>query len=119
VLLVDDDPSIGRVVGRMLRGLYELSTVTTGRDALERLARESFDAILCDLMMPEVSGMDVYREAVGRDPAVAARFVFVTGGAFTPVAAEFLQSISNPRVEKPFARATLLGAIQLVTRPGP
>ena len=61
-----------------------------------------FDVIFSDLMMPQMTGMDFYRELTRVSPSDAARIVFVTGGAFTPVATQFLEQVSNERIEKPF-----------------
>ena len=63
----------------------------------------SFDLILCDLMMPGVTGMDVHHWLVARDPTLAARLVFITGGAFGPAAAEYLSGAGNLKLEKPFS----------------
>ena len=64
-------------------------------------AGERFDVILCDLMMPEMTGMDLYAELGKLAGDQADRLVFVTGGAFTPRAREFLERVPNARVEKP------------------
>lgn len=115
LLLVDDDAAIGRVVSRMLRDKFDVTVFTAAREALERIAAgERYDAILCDLMMPEVTGMDLYERVVGLDLPSADRIVFLTGGAFTRRAEEFLRSVKNPRLEKPFDRAMLLAALAIV-----
>jgi two-component system cell cycle sensor histidine kinase/response regulator CckA len=62
--------------------------------------------------------MDVYEAVLARAPAVAGRFVFLTGGAFTPRAREFLETVSNPKLEKPVARAELLAAVSTMARLG-
>ena len=68
-----------------------------GRDALDRLLSEQpYDVVLCDLMMPEMTGMDLHEEVVRRLPEMAPRMAFLTGGAFTPRAREFLGRIQNP-----------------------
>ena len=60
-----------------------------------------FDLILCDLMMPEMTGMDFYAALASRSESLARRVVFMTGGAFTPTAREFLDRVDNPRLDKP------------------
>lgn len=103
VLVVDDEPLVGRSIRRALRE-HEVSVVSSGRDAIDALMSDpdAFDVILCDLMMPEVTGMDVFEEVQARVPELARRFVFMTGGAFTPRARQFLEEMANDFVEKPF-----------------
>jgi PAS domain S-box-containing protein len=101
VLIVDDEPMI---LGALRRALidYEVVCVGDGRQALEQLrAGERFDVILCDLMMPELTGMDLYTELASIPTADPDRIIFVTGGAFTARAREFLDRVPNARVEKP------------------
>jgi CheY-like chemotaxis protein len=63
---------------------------------------ERFDVILCDLMMPQVTGMDLHGLINELDPKQAGRMVFMTGAAFTPAARRFLDEVPNSRIEKPF-----------------
>ena len=87
---------------RSLSAEYHVTCVGDGRKALERLrAGERYALILCDLMMPEMTGMDLFAELEKVAPDQASRMVFVSGGAFTPRAREFLERIPNARVEKP------------------
>jgi CheY-like chemotaxis protein len=66
------------------------------------MAERAYDVILCDLIMPEMTGMDVYRAALQRTTPMHDRIVFMTGGAFTQRARDFLESVPNLRIEKPF-----------------
>ncbi|HEX3771081.1 MAG TPA: response regulator [Polyangiaceae bacterium] len=119
VLVVDDEPAVGRAMQRSLGGHLDVTTATSAQEALGLLnSGETYDVILSDLMMPEITGMDFYAELVRRDPARARQVVFMTGGAFTAKAREFLNSVSNPRVEKPVEVANLLAIVAgLVQRP--
>ncbi len=102
VLIVDDDRAVAVALGRVLRD-HDVTIVTTAREALDLLvADKPFDLVLSDLMMPEMSGMELYDEVARRAPHVAERMVFVTGGAFTPAANAFLDRVPNLRLEKPF-----------------
>src|SRR5262249_28785826 len=87
VLVIDDQVAIGNSLCLLLQHEADVVFETRARAALARLvAGERYDAILCDLMMPEMNGMD-FHSAVLRDvPDLAKRIVFVTGGAFTPTA---------------------------------
>ena len=102
ILIIDDEPMILSALRRAIGAEYRVTCVSDGRDALARLKRgERFDVILCDLMMPELTGMDLHDELAKAAPDVVERMIFVTGGAFTPRAREFLDRIPNARVEKP------------------
>lgn len=103
VLVVDDEPSIGTVLERFLRDDNDVAVVSSARKALELFAQgERFDVILCDMMMPEQTGADLYDVLARAHPDQAERMVFLTGGAFAPRAREFLDRVPNLRVDKPF-----------------
>ncbi|WP_236604489.1 response regulator [Sandaracinus amylolyticus] len=103
LLIVDDEPHLARTLQILLGDEHDVDVVTSGSAARERLERDaSFDAILCDLAMRDVSGMDLHDWLVGTLPDVAARMIFMTGGAYTAEARAFLDRVPNPRVEKPF-----------------
>ncbi len=103
VLLVDDDALIGKVVIRSLAGGPEVVALVDGREALGRLVNgERFDVILCDLMMPDFSGMEFHAALQQARPDLADQVIFVTGGAFTPRARDFLASVRNECLKKPF-----------------
>jgi PAS domain S-box-containing protein len=102
LLIIDDEQMILGALRRSLGGEYNVTCASDGRRALERLrAGDRYDLILCDLMMPEMTGMDVFAEMEKLAPDQAERMVFVTGGAFTTRAREFLERVPNARVEKP------------------
>ena len=102
VLVVDDEPAVGAVLRRVLRD-HEVTVVTTGAQALDLLAGgKHYDIILSDVMMPEMTGMELYDELVRRFPDAAKRVVFVSGGTFTPSATAFFERVTNERLEKPF-----------------
>jgi CheY-like chemotaxis protein len=113
VLVIDDEPMITRI---LQKGLARHDVVVAGqaRDALARIERgEAFDVILCDLMMPDVSGIDVHEHLMQTHPEIATRIVFMTGGAFTSKAKQFLATVPNERIDKPFSLAQIK---QLVDR---
>ncbi|MBW2545998.1 MAG: response regulator [Deltaproteobacteria bacterium] len=102
VIVVDDEPLVGRSIRRALRG-HEVEVFTSGQEAIARLCSGApFDVVFCDLMMPQVSGMEVFRRVCEQCPDVASRFVFMTGGAFTQPAREFLERTPVLCLEKPF-----------------
>ena len=121
ILAIDDEPIVGTALKRVLGKDNEVITETSARRALDRIrAGEHFDLILCDLMMPDVTGVDFYNELKEFAPERAADVVFMTGGAFTPKARTFLETVTNERLEKPFDMATLKTLVQdhLLTHPG-
>jgi signal transduction histidine kinase/CheY-like chemotaxis protein len=102
VLVVDDDPLVARALSRILRQ-HQVALATSGREALAWLeSHPQVDVIFCDLMMPEMTGMELHRVLQERLPSLAVRVVFMTGGAFTPEASGFLEHVLNERIDKPF-----------------
>jgi PAS domain S-box-containing protein len=102
VLVIDDEAMVGAAVARILRD-QEVIVATMASDGLARLvAGERFDVILCDVMMPQMTGMDLHAEVSRTSPDLLDHIVFMTGGAFTPVARAFLDRVPNVRVDKPF-----------------
>jgi CheY-like chemotaxis protein len=103
VLIVDDEPNVRASVRRMLRKEHDVVEASSGLEAQKIVAETtSFDVILCDLMMPELSGMEFHEWLVRAHPALAQRVVFITGGVFTPRARTYLAEVDNLRMEKPF-----------------
>jgi CheY-like chemotaxis protein len=103
VLVIDDEPMVARSLGRVLEPDHDVTIVLDAGDAHRRvLAGERFDVILCDLMMPQMTGMDLHAELLRAVPEQAAQMVFLTGGAFTPRARAFLDGVPNQRLPKPF-----------------
>jgi signal transduction histidine kinase len=103
VLAVDDDLQLLRTIERVLGRDHDVVSVGGGREALDRLSgAESYDAILCDLMMPDMTGMDLHDALVKIAPEKAELMIFLTGGTFTAEAQSFLERVPNPRLSKPF-----------------
>jgi signal transduction histidine kinase len=112
VLVVDDEVTIASAIRAMLSIAHDVTIETSGAPVLERIrGGERYDVILCDLMMPDVSGMDLYEALAQEAPQQARRMVFITGGAFTYRAQTFLDQVQNPRIDKPFTSRQLLDAI--------
>lgn len=112
VLVVDDEPGIRQLVARLLRDLHDVELAGSGEEAKALLERDpAFDAILCDLMMPRMSGLELHAWMRAEAPELAPRVIFMTGGTFTPGAAEYLGGITNRQLDKPFERRTLTRAV--------
>lgn len=113
VLIIDDDPLVASSLRRLLAS-RDVHVADSGRRGIEMLREnDKFEVVLCDLMMPEVSGMDVYETMVEERPDLAERFIFMTGGAFTERARAFLERVTNPKLEKPFDGKTLRMLVSL------
>ena len=94
---------LGQTLRFAFQDKHDVEVASSGREALDLLARDSdFDLVLCDLMMPDVSGEHVYRAVTEQAPGLLPRFVFMTGGAFTERAQEFLAHFAGRQLEKPF-----------------
>jgi signal transduction histidine kinase len=109
ILVVDDEPIVCFSLERLLSKEGEVIAVTSARQALAAIAAGArFDVILCDLMLPEMDGPALYDALRNIAPMQAERMVFVTGGVFTARARDFLASVQNPRLGKPFDIDSLL-----------
>jgi PAS domain S-box-containing protein len=113
VLIVDDEPNVLRAVEALLLDQHDVVAVEDARAALTVILRgDHFDVVLCDVVMPGFNGMDLYERVAQFDAALAGRFVFVTGGAFTPRTTTFLAAVPNARIEKPFDPPLLRALLQ-------
>jgi CheY-like chemotaxis protein len=103
VLVIDDEESLAHAMRRYLSQDHDVEAVTTARAALDLVAQGMrFDVILCDLMMPQITGIEVHESIRAVDPKQAEKIVFVTGGPFTETARAFFEKTPNHRIEKPF-----------------
>ena len=112
VLVIDDEPLIASSLRRALSDEHDITLASSGVRALE-LYRQGhrFDVLFCDLMMPEMTGIELFRALESEAPEQAARVIFLTGGAFTPGANDFIDSVTNTRLEKPFEISQLKRAV--------
>ncbi len=108
ILVVDDEPPILAMTAQMLGSVHEVVCVASGEAACSLLTRDSaFDVILCDLMMPGMTGMELHQWLRINHPVLAERVVFVTGGAGTLQASDYTLRVGNLRLEKPYDTANL------------
>lgn len=120
VLLIDDEPLIQQSIARILRD-QELLGLTDPEEARRVLLErgESFDVILCDLMMPKLSGTELFGQVAAQRPELVPRFVFISGGATKPEDRRFLEGIDNERLHKPFGGQVLRRLIAKVVGRNP
>ncbi len=102
ILVVDDEPIVGAAIRRTLNREHDVTVANGGREALELISKAEFDLILSDVLMPEISGIDLYELLKQSNPSTSDRMVFITGGAFTTMARQFLESVPDRTLEKPF-----------------
>ena len=109
ILVIDDEPMILRMFERELGDEHDVVTETTARAVLRRDRADlaGFDVVFSDLLMPEMTGMELFGQLAERVPEMLPRIVFMTGGAFTHAAGEFLQTVTNECLEKPFLGSAL------------
>jgi CheY-like chemotaxis protein len=113
VLVVDDEPLIGRGLRRLLSDRDEVVAVTSATAALTRLQRgERYDLVLCDLMMPGMDGIEFHRRLSSSLPEEASRVVFITGGAVTARVESFFRRVQNVLLPKPIDFDTLRALIE-------
>ena len=119
ILAVDDEALLLKAYRRMLGEAHDLVIALGGHEALGVLEKDTaFDVVLCDLQMPEMSGMELHAAVGERYPALASRFVFVTGGAFSGDARRFLEESVPAVIQKPFSVDDLLGLIDTIASGG-
>lgn len=103
ILIVDDEGFITEVLQRALdKEGYSTHAVEDGRSALTVLADSHFDLILCDLELPGLSGIELYKMLVENQPSMKKRFIFMTGEMMDPVVQDFLSAQNIPFLMKPF-----------------
>ncbi len=115
VLVVDDEEPILRAIARLLGPRVELALARGGRDAIQILEDDpNWDAILCDLMMPDVDGIALHAWVGEHLPALTERMLFCTGGTFTARATAFVAERQERVLAKPLVKHQLLTAIDRV-----
>jgi two-component system cell cycle sensor histidine kinase/response regulator CckA len=111
VLIVDDDLSLRRVLRTTLGSDCDLDLAESGTQALELLRKGTYDVVLCDLMMPDMTGVQVFERIATTRPDLEPKLFFMTGGALTASAREFVARVPHRCFEKPFDFWTVISAI--------
>lgn len=103
VLVVDDDELVGQVVARVLSSDHDVVTARSGAEAIGLITGGcTFDAVVCDVVMPEMSGIELYYWIRTQAPEVLRSFMFLTGGAIDAKTSAALAGLVEPRMAKPF-----------------
>jgi PAS domain S-box-containing protein len=113
VLVIDDEPLVRKSLVRTLSKVHDVTAVGSAAEALRRIDRgERWDAIFCDLMLPDVDGVSFYEALAARRSDAVAHLAFVTGGAFGERATTFLAEHRVVTLSKPVEPAELLAAAE-------
>jgi signal transduction histidine kinase/ligand-binding sensor domain-containing protein/ActR/RegA family two-component response regulator len=120
VMVVDDEPMIAHTMERLLRRDYDITVALCGRDAIEQITRGArFDAIVSDVMMPNMTGIELTEELQRVAPDQARRLIFLSGGAFTAQTRARLDELGAPQLEKPVTAKELRACVQRVVSEAP
>ncbi|HEX9294692.1 MAG TPA: PAS domain S-box protein [Polyangiaceae bacterium] len=117
ILVVDDETAIASALKKVLDVEHQVTAVTTGGHALELLLQGTrFDVVVCDVLMPDVSGIDLYRELDSKRPELVNRIIFMSGASSLPRVTEFLAKVPNRWIDKPVNLEELRRLIVEITR---
>jgi PAS domain S-box-containing protein len=114
-LVVEDEPSVlDLVVSLLTQHGWRVDMAAGGRTGLECVERRAYDLIVSDIRMPDGDGEEFYRNVLAREPALARRFIFITGDTANPDRWKFLETAGVPVIEKPFPPGTFEDAVARV-----
>jgi CheY-like chemotaxis protein len=111
VLVVDDEPLVASATRRLLARAHDVQVAHSGHTALSLLEQGTFDAVLCDIMMPHMTGLELHDTLRATRPELAGRMVFLTGGVFDGSAEQFLRDHAHWCMGKPFDPCALLALV--------
>ncbi len=114
-VVVDDQPLIGFGLQRMMGDDFDVDLHEDAELALKDLSQgKRWDAILCDVMMPEVDGVEFHERLLAIDAGQAGRTLFMSGGGYTPRTEAFLKVMKERVLEKPFTPEQLRERLEQV-----
>jgi PAS domain S-box-containing protein len=112
VLVIDDEPLLRTALERFLRPRHDVVLEASARNALARLeSGERYDVILCDVVMPELGGPELYRRLCEKLPELSSRVVFMTGASTESNEAEKLAQTGARLIARPFRLSEVDAAI--------
>jgi PAS domain S-box-containing protein len=112
ILIVDDEVLFANSLRRLLAAEHDITIASSGREALALIQANAYDVVLCDLMMPEMTGPELHAAIAEVSPALTERMIFITGGAFSPASQAFLRSLTIQWFEKPCDIGALRAAVR-------
>lgn len=114
ILCIDDEPGIRSSLARVLSE-HEVDCIADGCEAVRHLeSGAEYDVVICDIIMANCNGIDLYRSMEKSRPELCRRMVFLTGGSLIPGVESFLDSVDCPRLDKPFSINDLHEAVRKV-----
>ncbi len=115
ILVIDDEQLLGQTIQLGLEDTMEVELETSGEQGLARLlADETFQLVLCDLSLPDLSGIDIYARVAVDKPELKERFVVMTGGAVSAESRDFLDEYEGPLLNKPFTLSQVEALIDTI-----
>lgn len=118
-LLIEDDTDVQRSLRKVLeRAGFQVITVENGLAALAELRARQFAVLVCDIRMPFMNGIELFRELQDQYPDVTRRVVFITAWANDPEIRDFLERSDRPWLRKPFDLGALLATVRGIVTPG-
>jgi len=113
LLVVEDDEMVQAMVVRVLEQVgYQVDTSTDGVSAHEKIEGADYDLIICDVRMPRLSGIDLYKRLASEESEALKRFLFITGDTVSAETVGFIEANRIPYLGKPFEIEDLLKAVQ-------
>ena len=120
VLVVEDEPTVAQLIADVLRDEgYRVDTMLDSREGLDRLSRQDYQLVICDLKMPHLDGRAFYGALVRAGSPLQHRMIFVTGDTLSTHTLEFLDSTGLPYLAKPFLVEELKLTVQRAFRSTP
>jgi DNA-binding NtrC family response regulator len=118
VLVIDDEQLLGQTIQLGLEDDMDVELETSGELGLKRLLTDdTINLVLCDLSLPDLSGIEIYHEVAEQRPELLGRFVIMTGGAVTRASRDFLENYRGPLLNKPFTITQVEGLVQSLLAP--
>ena len=114
-MIVDDEPHLATTLRMLLQERCDVVATTQSEQAVRILIEGApVDVVLCDLMMPDPNGIEVFRRVVERRPELKERFIFMTGGTFTDRAARFRSAVRSAFLDKPLDMRRLRSVLRAI-----
>ncbi len=120
ILAVDDEIPLLKLLHRVLTQQgHNVDTAPDGNSALRRLKEGTYDLVICDMIMPDILGTELYERVSQEYPTMAERFVFITGNVVDRDTRLFLEKSGLPWLSKPFLPSDIETIVRQAVNPSP